>query len=274
MNPHPLLDVRQLAGDLRSYLAEIGTLFRVFDQQDSGCISYGLHAAGRNWFIKYSDKPASIAHMLNAAAFHRDISHPRIPKLLHAFRDRIGYAQVYEWVDGEVLYSPQYPGREGRSHPDSPHFRFRQLPVNAIIAALNTVYEIHADLEQRGYVAVDFYDGAMIYDFSRGELRLCDFDHYVRGPFTLEADRLFGSSRFMAPEEFVRGSRIDRRTNVFTMGASAFVFLANDGSRDARDWRASEALYRVALRAVAPDPGDRYPSVQAWLEAWRTAAQR
>ncbi len=270
---HPLLDVRQLAGDLSSYLAEIGTVFRVFDRQDSGCISYGLHAAGRNWFVKYSDKPASIAHMANAAAFHRDISHRRIPKLLHAFQDRSGYAQVYEWVDGEVLYTPQYPGHEGRSHPDSSHLRFRQLPVNAIVTALNTVYEVHVYLEQKGYVAVDFYDGAMIYDFSRSELHLCDFDHYTKGPFTLEADRLFGSSRFMAPEEFVRGSRIDPRTNVFTMGACAFVFLANDGSRDARDWRASEALHRTALRAVSPIPEERYPSVRAWREAWLAAQQ-
>jgi serine/threonine protein kinase, bacterial len=268
---HPLLDIRQLDRDLRTYLAEIGSLFRVFDQQDSGCISYGVHTAGRRWFVKYSDKPASIAHMMNAAAFHQDISHPRIPKLLHAFRDCSGYAQVYEWVEGEVLYTPQYPGREGRSRPDSPHFRFRQLPVASIVSALNTVYDVHDFLEQRGYVAVDFYDGAMIYDFSRGELHLCDFDHYAKGPFTLEADRLYGSSRFMAPEEFAKGSRIDRRTNVFTMGAAAFVFLANDGSRDARDWRASEALYRVALRAVAPVPDEQYPSVRALHEAWLAA---
>jgi serine/threonine protein kinase, bacterial len=270
---HPLLDLRQLAGDLRTYLAEIGTIFRVFDQQDSGCTSYGVRTADRNWFVKYSDRPASIAHMKNAAAFHQAVSHPRIPRLLHAFEDCGGYAQVYEWVDGEVLSTPQYPGREGRNHPDSPHFRFRQLPAASIVSALNAVYDVHAYLERMGYVAVDFYDGAMIYDFSRGELHLCDFDHYVEGPFTLEMDRLYGSSRFMAPEEFARGSRIDHRTNVFAMGAAAFVFLANDGSRDRHDWRASEALYRAALRAVAPVREERFPSIRAWREAWLKAQQ-
>lgn len=30
----------------------------------------------------------------------------------------------------------------------------------------------------------------------------------------------------MAPEEFVKGSLIDLRTNVLTMGATAFVFLS------------------------------------------------
>jgi len=212
--------------------------------------------------------------MHNAAAFHQAVNHPRIPKLLSAFQDRDGYAQVYEWADGEVLYSPEYAGREGRHHPSSPHRRFRQLPARTIVSALNAVYEVHAYLEQKGYVAVDFYDGCMIYDFARSELHLCDFDHYRPGPFTLEDDRNYGSSRFMAPEEFIRGSRIDRRTNVFTMGAAAFVFLAEDGSRDERCWRASQALYGVASRAASPNREARYGSVQDFCRAWLQAQQQ
>ena len=38
---------------------------------------------------------------------------------------------------------------------------------------------------------------------------------------------MFGSSRFMAPEEFERGALIDERTNVFTMGRTAAVLLAD-----------------------------------------------
>ena len=272
--PHPLLNAARIDGALRDYLRQIGDIFRIFDRQDSGCVSYGVRIDGREWFVKHSDRPAAIRHMRSAAIFHQAVDHPRIPKLLNAFHDRDGYAQVYEWADGEVLYSPEYPGREGRNHPASAHRRFRQLPPGTIVFALNAVYETHAYLEQKGYVAVDFYDGCMIYDFARNELRLCDFDHYHPGPFTLDAERNYGSSRFMAPEEYVRGSRIDRRTNVFAMGAAAFVFLADDGSREECRWQASQALRVVAGRAVSPNREARYDSVQAFYRAWLQAQRQ
>ncbi|WP_225442551.1 serine/threonine-protein kinase [Paenibacillus lycopersici] len=279
MNPTdcPLAAVQHVNEEIAVYLSRVGNVFKLFDQQDSGCVSYGVHASGRNWFVKFAERPEAVAFLRNAAAFHRDVQHPRIPRLLNTFTLSAGFALVYEWVDGEVLGTPDFPGYEGRNHPDSPHYRFRQLPVDTILAALASLYETHAYLEQKGYVAVDLYDGCMIYDFDREELHLCDFDHYTKGAFVLEMDRLYGSSRFMAPEEFVRGSLIDRVTNVFAMGAAAFVFLA-DGSRDPDRWRASEGLRRVALKAASPDREQRYGSVgefhDAWLEALLSTGPR
>ncbi|MBD2867188.1 serine/threonine protein kinase [Paenibacillus arenilitoris] len=268
-----LLQNEAIDGHLLDYLSEVGDVFAVFDKQDSGCVSYGIECGGRNFFVKFAALPPAVGFLKQAIAFHHEARHPRIPKLLHAFRTGGGgLALVYEWVGGEVLHSPDFPGKEGRSRPESPHYRFRRLPSGKIIAALNAVYETHVYLESLGYVAVDFYDGCILYDFGREALHLCDFDHYARGPFLLEADRLFGSSRFMAPEEFIRGSRIDRRTNVFTMGAAAFVFLGNDGSRDRGDWRGSDALYRVASKAASPERDDRYDSVGEFYREWLKAA--
>lgn len=268
---NPLLTTERVSGDIVTFLSEVGEIFKVFDKQDSGCISYGVRSAGRNWFVKYAERPEAIGFMKNAKAFHQEVAHPRIPKLLNSFHNDRGFALVYEWVNGEVLNSPDFPGKEGRNRPESPHFRFRQLPVTKVIAALNAVYEVHAYLERKGFVAVDFYDGCMIYDFLNDELYLCDFDHYTKGSFILETDRLYGSSRFMAPEEFARGSRIDHVTNVYTMGAAAFVFLANDGSRDLKDWKASETLYRVARKAASPERDGRFESVNAFYREWLQA---
>ncbi|SFJ43531.1 hypothetical protein SAMN02799624_04501 [Paenibacillus sp. UNC496MF] len=176
-----------------------------------------------------------------------------MPRLLNHFPAGDGYALVFEWVDGEVPGSPEFSGKEGRSHPDSPHFRFRRLPAETIVRALGDVCELHEQLERLGYVAVDLYGGSLIYDFARNALPLCDFDLYAKGAFTLATDRNYGSSRYMAPEEFVKGSRIDGVTNVFNLGASAFVFLAEEeGSRESAGWRASGALHRTALKAHPP----------------------
>jgi serine/threonine-protein kinase len=267
-----LLKASLYDGNITVLLLEAGQIFKVFNQQDSGCISYGIEAMGQCWFVKYAERAEAIAFMQNAERLHRAVAHPRLPKLLNSIHTSEGFALVYEWVDGEVLGTPEFPGKEGRSSPQSPHYRFRQLPVHKIIAALSAVYEVHAYLESEGVVAVDFYDGSMIYDFDRDELHLCDLDCYAQGAFTLEMDRLYGSSRFMAPEEFVKGSRIDHLTNVFTMGAAAFVFLADEGSRDSKDWLASETLYRIACKAASADRKDRYGSVAAFYHDWLEAA--
>ncbi|WP_152392641.1 protein kinase domain-containing protein [Paenibacillus guangzhouensis] len=267
----PFITVKQIDEHLVSYLSRIGHIFTVFDQQDSGCISYGVRAAEQNWFVKYAENHEAIRFMQNAEVFHQAVAHPSIPRLIHAFTTAKGFALVYEWVNGEALGTPAFPGKEGRNRPESPHFRFRQLSTDRIIAALNTVYEVHAYVEQQGYVAVDFYDGGMIYDFDRYELHLCDFDCYRRGAFELEMDRNYGSSRFMAPEEFIRGSLIDHQTNVYTMGAAAFEFLAIGGGRELHDWHAPEALYHVARKAASAERSERYESVYAFYRAWLEA---
>jgi len=271
MKDCPLVTVKQIDQDLVTYLSHMGHIFTVFDQQDSGCISYGVRAEEQNWFVKYADSLEAMEFMRNAEAFHQTVVHPNIPKLINTFTTANGFALVYEWVNGEVLGSPAFQGKEGRNRPESPHFRFRQLPLDRIIAALNTIYDVHAYVEREGYVAVDFYDGGMIYDFDRYHLHLCDFDCYRRGTFELEMDRNYGSSRFMAPEEFVRGSQIDHLTNVYTMGAAAFEFLAINGGREIHDWQASEALYHVARKAASAERSERYESVQAFYRAWLEA---
>ena len=74
----------------------------------------------------------------------------------------------------------------------------------------------------------------------------------------------------MAPEEFQKGARIDERTNVFMLGRTAFVLLANSSdSRD--DWKGSEAMWQVVKKATNTDKQLRYQSVQEFVSAWHAA---
>jgi serine/threonine-protein kinase len=70
---------------------------------------------------------------------------------------------------------------------------------------------------------------------------------------------MFGSTRFMAPEEFQLGARIDERTTVFSLGRAAFVFLGERGTPPQR---------AAATRACSPDPAARFATVEAFLTAW------
>ena len=132
------------------------------------------------------------------------------------------------------------------------------------------VYDLHVELVGCGWIANDFYDGSMIYDFERGEFHAVDLDTYHRGPFINRVGRMFGSKRFMAPEEFRLGAEIDERTTVFNMGRAAAVLLS-DNSLDREAFSGSDAMYEVMLRACRDARGERFQSMSdlysAWLEA-------
>ena len=272
---HALVDVEQIAGEVEAYLSRAGRMFSAFRHQDSGCPAFGVEIRGGRWFVKHSDDPRGIESLKRAQSLHRVVRHPALPALRNAFRTPRGLALVYEWVDGEVLYHPAGArGETARDAPESAHARFRALPADVILAALDVIYAVHVEIARLGFVAVDFYDGAVIYDFERARTHLCDLDEYREGPFVLDEERLPGSTRFMAPEEFRRGARIDQLTNVFTLGRTALVLLG-DGSTPSAGassaWKGSQAMLEVALSATAPEPGARHPSVPACVEAWRRA---
>ncbi|MFE7098247.1 protein kinase family protein [Streptomyces erythrochromogenes] len=269
MTPHPLLDVAHVA-TLDAYVADIGTIFRAFADQDSGCVSYGVLVEGRRWFVKSATVPAAVSSLRRAVSVHQAVTHPAITPLLHSITTDEGLALVYPWVPGEVLYHPTRSHQGGRTAPDSPMARFRGLPLPEVHAALDMILDAHLAVESAGLVAVDLYDGCMLYDFEEQRMRLCDLDEYRPGPFTLGADRLPGSRRYMAPEEFVRGSIIDVRTTVFNLGRALRLLLDAGDKED--QWRGAHGQLAVIQRATAADPQERFPSVRSLVEAWHAAA--
>jgi serine/threonine-protein kinase len=267
-----LIKVRRIKVDIESYLDQLGEVFRAFRDQDSGCISYGVLAGGTRWFVKHSDEPRGFASLRRAQHLHSTVRHEALPGLHNAFETPGGLALVFDWVPGEPLYDyTRFRGEAGRRDPASPHTRFRALPLAQILKALDTIYDVHLLLAGQGFVAVDFYDGCLLYDFHRGRTYLCDLDEYRPGPFVLEADRLPGSRRFMAPEEWKRGATIDQVTNVFTLGRTA-VELLGDGTTSLDTFRGNEAMKRVVVRATSVEREERQQSVREFVQDWRSAA--
>ncbi|MEU0072501.1 serine/threonine protein kinase [Streptomyces sp. NPDC006332] len=265
---HPLLDIDEVP-ELEPHLRDVGEVFRAFRTQDSGCVSYGVQLPdGTRCFVKEATTDAAHRSLDRAWTFHRSVRHPAIVPQLHRITLRNGRtATVMPWREGESLYTPS---GSGRSRPDSPRSRFRALPIPRVLAALDRVLDAHLAVEAAGQVAVDLYDGSFLYDFQAAELHLIDLDEYRPGPFVLTADRLPGSSRFMAPEESRRGAVIDPRTTVYVLGRAARILL--DADDDEGAFRGAAAQAAVVERATRPDPGERFQSVRELVTAWRAAA--
>ncbi|MCX4666498.1 serine/threonine protein kinase [Streptomyces sp. NBC_01381] len=268
MPTHPLLDV-DFVELLEPYLEDVGHVFQVFREQDSGCVSYGVALGSERWFVKSAATSAGVVSLRRAMDVHGAVRHPAIVPLRHHFPIKDGLALIYPWVEGNVLYHPTVAHHGGRSAPDSPMARFRSLPVAEILQSLDAVLDAHLAVEKAGFVAVDLYDGCLLYDFEAQRMTLCDLDEYRPGPFVLEADRLPGSRRFMAPEEFSKGSIIGIRTTVFVLGRVLRLLL--DAGDDERKWRGSLSQLKVIERATASDAADRFASVEALFQAWRGA---
>ena len=252
----------------RELLRSVGTIFATFgaDTQDSGNLSYGVDTTAGKYFVKTSDPaahaylghPARVELLRNAVRISATCLHPTRPRLINVIESPDGPMLVYEWVDGGLLRDP-----ENRD-------RFRALPRSVAVAALTQIYELHRVLVHAGWIASDFYDGSLIYDFEARALHIVDLDSYHQGVFRNEMGRMFGSLRFMAPEEFELGRQINELTTVFTMGRTAFVLLA-DGSLEEAEFQGSTEVYRVLVQACRPDPADRFRSYDAFWDAWTKA---
>ena len=267
---HPLTSVASIDTPVEAYLREVGEVFRVFGHQDSGTTSYGVLVDGRRWFVKPSDDPSIVESLRRALHLNTRVRHPALPRLHNSFLVPGGLALVYEWVPGEVLNDPRLTSQQRVSDPAHPHVRFRGLPVGRIIDVLDTIFDVHLLLAESGFVASDFYDGCIIYDFEGSRTFLCDLDEYRDGPFVLDMDRAYGSRRFMAPEEFRRGATIDQVTNVFNLGRAAAVLLG-DGTGSLDAWSGTKEMREVVERAASSERARRYQSVSELVEAWRDA---
>lgn len=247
-----------------TYLEQLGSIFARFGAgtQDSGNASYGVRAADARYFVKTAGDPADPAPYLdfdgrvgllrNAAELARSVEHPVLPTLHAVIESPGGPLLVYDWRDGEHLGTD-------RDNPSSAHQRFRELPLGEILAALNDLYDLHAHLDAAGWIEGDFYDGALLYDFRCQRLTVMDLDTYHRGPHHNTMGRMFGSTRFMAPEEFELGAAIDSRTTAYVMARTALVLLPDP----------PRTLQAVLHQATTT----RYPSFAAFHSAWQTAVR-
>ena len=261
------------SGSIRDVVAGLGEEFARFDSrtQDSGHVSYGVvDPDGRRWFVKTSGEDVLSAggatrderarSLARSAEVANAFAHPALLPVERILQAEDGLALVTAWFPGELLRSPA----ERRDDPGEACNRFAALPAEEVVAALDQVVDLHVRLDAAGWTAGDLYDGCLMYDFTRRTITVMDFELYHRGTFVNTVGRLPGSTRFMAPEEFVLGATIDARTTVFTLGRMIELFLLR-GHPDhpARD---------IAALATRPDHSERPQTLARFQEQWRSAA--
>ncbi|MDD4164618.1 MAG: GNAT family N-acetyltransferase [Eubacteriales bacterium] len=276
-----------------SFISKIGKVFCVFDAMDSGNICFVVERDGKRYFVKYAGVRTqeyegkiedAVIRLKNAVKVYENLNHPYLIHLVDHYTVGNGYIAVFDWVDGEGLRSYwNFVGEPMWKSEASPNYRFRHLPTQKRIAVVDKIMEFHKHIVDKGYVPVDFYGGSMIYDFDTDDFHICDIDFYRKTPAKNDMGKMWGSSRFMSPEEYELGADLDEKTVVYLLGATAFELLANDTeesyqawedgklSRSFGTWSATKALFDVALKAVSKDRSERYKTVSELITAWNAA---
>ncbi|HET6698398.1 MAG TPA: serine/threonine-protein kinase [Nocardioidaceae bacterium] len=264
-----------------TFVRECSTVLLQFDHltQDSGNVSWLVESEGERLFVKsagvpgppvagapvpYFDHAGRVRLLRNAAELARSCDHPALPTLLNVIESPVGPALVYEAAPGDLIRVPS----DQRDAPESAYQRLAHLPAPAMFTVFDALIDVHADLAAAGWVAGDLYDGCLIVDFPSASLTVIDLDSYRRGPTTNDMGRMFGSSRFMAPEEHELGARIDQRTTVFTLGRIVWHFTTRL-TEDSADFCGTAGLAQVLQKACEPVPADRFASVADLARAWR-----
>ena len=236
---------------MRALLSDVADVFVAFDDDESGCLVTGIAADSGDWCVKHAVNERGAAAQTRALAVHAAVHHPALVAPVQQADGDAGPILVYPWIHGERL----------RHNP-----MVAELASAARRDAVETVIEVHALVNAAGFVSIDLYDGNLLYD---GRVHVIDVDEYEPMPFVLDIDRTPGSTRFMAPEEFRRGTHLDARTTVYQLGRTAAVLFDPPNGQDLG--MAPTELVPVIERATAPEPDERFGDAAELLAAWRTA---
>ena len=210
------------AEDIGDYVRRHATVIEQFDHltQDSGNVSWLVKVEDQRLFVKtaggqdganhggsvpYFDHAGRVNLLRNAVELAGSCSHSALPRLLNVIESPSGPALVYEAATGDLVHVPP----DGRDDPHSAYQRFAHLPAEQLFGVFDVLIDLHMALAAAGWIAVDLYDGCLIVDLASGSLAVIDLDTYRRGPSVNDMGRMFGSSRFMAPEDFELGAVID-----------------------------------------------------------------
>jgi serine/threonine-protein kinase len=133
-----------------TWIRNVGVVFARFgaETQDSGNISYGVDIGSVRYFVKTAGDPAATdayssfearqQGLRNAARLAETVDHALLPAFHGVVESPGGPVLVYDWREGEHLGTSAGQSAD----PASGFERFRGLPVDEIVGALDQLYDL------------------------------------------------------------------------------------------------------------------------------------
>ena len=232
--------------------------------------------------------------LLTEARIHSSLSHKNIVQIHDLGVTPEGeHFIVLEYVDGRDLGELLAVLRKSSS-PDGLPKRLDDALALYILGELcegvHFAHELRGpDGRPTGLVHRDISPDNVLLSYA-GEVKLSDFGVAKRRTDDSLVASLKGNLAYMSPEQ-ARGAALDRRSDIYSLGAVLFELLTGyrlrDSSNQAETWRQvasglvfspqhrrpnlPPALARLIANSLAPDPRDRFPDARVFADACRAA---
>lgn len=274
-----------------SWLNNYGKVFSVIDETGSGCISFGIEKDSKRYFFKIAgaktveaeiSEKESIILLKDAIKKYKVIKHPYLIKLVDSFAINEFFVAVFEWAEGECLFD-HWNFNMYKANPslDTPIKKFKRLSIDKRINVVEKLFSFFETFIESGYVAVDFYDSSIIYDFESDLVTFCDIDLFRKIPSINDlGEDYFGTKRLKAPEENELGATIDELTSEFTLGAIIFDMFSDVKNIEERyekgifvpnnieNFELLKNVYNVLIKATSYNRNNRYKSIKEFHNAF------
>ncbi|WP_059103194.1 hypothetical protein [Shouchella shacheensis] len=262
-----------------SWLDYYDDVFCVFDKQDSGNISFGVKTNGEKRFIKYAgaknmlfngDVKKAVINLKKSKQVYYDLKKQSLIKLYDSFETKKGFGLVFEWFDGINLYPHwTFDDYDRYRDPKSSYYQSRHLTFREKCSIFDVMFDFLIHVENKGYTAVDFYDGSLMYNVKKGITKVIDIDYFKESNIRNDIGESFwGSSRTKAPEERIIGSEIDQRTTVYTAGKIIMEVISTHEIPDLNQLNLNKQMRGIINKATQSEKSKRYQSVEEFYKEW------
>ncbi len=199
----------------------------------------------------------------NEAGALAKLSHPSIVHLFDCGRTKDGQLFIaMELVDGHDV-DERLAGKQ-------------PLPAKEAIEIAITVCEALEHAHQRGVIHRDIKPANIMLD-AAGRVKITDFGlaRIIQAavPKERQTTAILGTPRFTAPEALAPGAEVDARADIFSVGVMLYQMLTGEVPRGLAP-PPSELIPEldarfdaIVARAMAEQPGDRYPDVASLRKA-------
>lgn len=192
--------------------------------------------------------PSYVERFKNEALLLSSLNHPNIISLYDYVENDKGYFLITEYVEGQTL--DEYIDLVSGPMPETKAVKF----MLQILDAVNHIHKrnmIHRDIKPSNFI-VSPDDTIKIIDF--GIAKSLESGSPL---FTKDGSKV-GTTIFMSPQQ-VRGQILDRRSDVYSLGATLFQMLTGQYPYDRN--QSEYDIYNKIVNDEFPDPKDFYVGV-------------
>ena len=232
-------------------LSELGSggMGRVYKARDT---RLGREVALKRLLPTLAGDPTAAERFLREARAAAAFSHPHAVHVYDVDRDEEGPFIAMEYVAGGSL-ADRLKSKGA-------------LPLRDALPIVRQVGQALSAAHAAGILHRDVKPANVLLD-PQGSARLSDFGLALfegRGELTRS---LVGTPEYMAPEQGSDPTKVDARTDVYSLAATLYACLAGEAPRLVRESRIPEAVRPALLKALSEKREDRFASMDDFLRA-------